>query len=219
MLRCAVGDLSWLVGRGYAERSALTLVGDRYQLRHRQRLAVMRSACTDAALRDRRNRELQPAGLVGKPLEIDGYNVLTTVEAALAGGVLLLGRDGCLRDLASMHGSYRKVTETRSALGLAGKCLDELNVAKSTWYLDAPVSNSGRLRQLMGELAAQHGWRWRIELAASPDHALIASPRPVASADRLVLDGGGPWFNLARRVVAEVARPWIVDLSPQDDPP
>ena len=49
----------------------------------------------------------------GRGLWIDGYNVLTTVEAALAGGVILVGRDGCYRDMASMHGSYRKVSETR----------------------------------------------------------------------------------------------------------
>ena len=50
-------------------------------------------------------------------LLIDGYNVLTTVESALAHGLLLIGRDGCMRDLASMHGSWRKVDETAIADG------------------------------------------------------------------------------------------------------
>ena len=36
-----------------------------------------------------------------------GRSHLEVVEAALAGGVLILGRDGCLRDLASLHGHPR----------------------------------------------------------------------------------------------------------------
>ncbi|HYP53983.1 MAG TPA: DUF434 domain-containing protein, partial [Pyrinomonadaceae bacterium] len=46
-LREAVGELSWLFGRGYAPRSAVKLVGDRHSLTGRQRLAVARAACSD----------------------------------------------------------------------------------------------------------------------------------------------------------------------------
>ena len=42
-LREAVNHLSWLLTRGYAERSSLKLVGDRFGLQERQRRAVMRS--------------------------------------------------------------------------------------------------------------------------------------------------------------------------------
>ncbi|MGZ3397481.1 MAG: DUF434 domain-containing protein, partial [Isosphaeraceae bacterium] len=41
-LRGAVSDLSWLLGRGYAIVSAVKLVGDRWSLTERQRLAVRR---------------------------------------------------------------------------------------------------------------------------------------------------------------------------------
>ena len=70
VLRAAVADLSWLLSRGYAEPSALKLVGDRFQLTERQRIAVMRSACSDQALQHRRQTqvpaELAPAVVVGK---------------------------------------------------------------------------------------------------------------------------------------------------------
>ena len=48
-LREAVADLSWLLTRGYAEASSLKLVGDRLALTERQRMAVRRCACADAA--------------------------------------------------------------------------------------------------------------------------------------------------------------------------
>jgi len=214
VLRRAVGELSWLLSRGYAQKSAVKLVGDRYELRERQRLAVMRSACSDAARADRRGRQLGPADVTGRALLLDGYNVLTSVEAALAGGVLLLGRDGCLRDMASMHGSYRKVAETRHAVERIGRTLEALGAGEVHWYLDAPVSNSGRLRAVIDEVATSARWTWDVQIVTSPDHVLIASGEPVVSADSVVLDGGGPWFNLARTVVeTQVDRPWVIDLD------
>src|SRR5688500_3971235 len=41
-LREATRDLSWLLSRDYASPSALKLVGDRYQLEARQRIAAAR---------------------------------------------------------------------------------------------------------------------------------------------------------------------------------
>ena len=46
-IRYAVADYSLLLGKGYAEKSSLKLVGDRFALTERQRLAVMRSSCSD----------------------------------------------------------------------------------------------------------------------------------------------------------------------------
>ena len=107
-LRAAVADLSWLLSHGYADPSALKLVGDRYKLVERQRIAVLRSACSDTALADRRSRELDPRSIQGRLLRIDGFNLILTLESALGGGVVLGGRDGCYRDMASVHGTYRR---------------------------------------------------------------------------------------------------------------
>lgn len=90
-LREAVAHLSWLMTRGYAVPSALKLVGDRFSLLERQRRAVVRSACSDQSLAGRTARRIDVSQLRDRELEIDGFNLLTTVEAALAGGVLLLG--------------------------------------------------------------------------------------------------------------------------------
>ena len=46
-LRNAVEDFSLLLTKGYADKGALKLVGDKFSLTQRQRLAVMRSACSD----------------------------------------------------------------------------------------------------------------------------------------------------------------------------
>src|SRR5262245_39752645 len=141
-LQQAVADLSWLLTRDYAHESALKLVGDRYQLKDRQRKAVMRSSCSEQALARRQKRQVPVEKLAGAALEIDGFNLLTTIEAALSDGVILVGKDGCYRDMASMHGNYRKVEETRPALSLIGESLAGWGVTSCRWFLDNPVSNS-----------------------------------------------------------------------------
>jgi hypothetical protein len=152
--------------------------------------------------------------LAGGPLELDGYNVLTTVEAALAGGVILAARDGAFRDMASMHGSFRHVTETRPALELIGQMTEALGVSGCRWYLDRPVSNSGRLKTVMEEIARHHGWNWAVELVANPDAVLIASQQTIATADSAVLDRCHAWCNLAGETIARlVPGAKIVDLT------
>ncbi len=201
VLQSAVGHLSWLLSRGYASPSALKLVGDRFSLTERQRKAVMRSSCSDQDLADRQSCEVQPDVLKGRVLEVDGFNVLTTIEAALASGILILGRDGCLRDMASMHGNYRKVEETLPALELIGETLSQWNLARVIWYLDRPVSNSGRLSQMILEVAREHGWNWETQLVPDPDAVLKSSSEITASADCAVIDQCSRWLNLARWVV------------------
>lgn len=209
-LQQAVQDLSWLLTRGYGRKAAVALVGDRYQLRKRQRAALDRTACSDQA----RDRRLLRCAAFPQRLLIDGFNVVTTVEAALGGGVVLGARDSCYRDLASFHGTYRTVEETVPAARLVGELLDRRGVRESVWLLDRPVSNSGRLAGLLRTLAAKHGWNWEVRLVNDPDGELVASDEVVATSDSGVLDRARGWVNLARQVVdEEVAGAWLVPMG------
>lgn len=212
-LRQAAGDLCWLLSRGYSNASALKLVGDRYDLTVRQRIAVARCACSDQELLHRTEHRIACEQVAGEVIWLDGYNVLTTVEAALSGGVLLLARDGALRDMASMHGSYRKVAETRPALERIAATLHALKGSQCRWLLDRPVSNSGRLKAIIEEMAAGGGWPWQVELVQNPDNLLAAADAIVATADSVILDRCRRWLNLGREVVTRFAsEAWIVEL-------
>lgn len=213
-LQQAVAHLSWLLTRGYVVNSALKLVGDRFGLTDRQRKAVLRSSCSDQALERRQATSVKPECLANREMHLDGFNVLTTVEAALGGGVLLLGRDGCLRDMASMHGNYRKVEETRPALERIGQTLANWQPTHCVWYLDRPVSNSGRLSQILAEVAAEHEWDWRAELVPDPDAILRTLPEIVVSADCAILDECPRWFNLAFHVVTLRTSAEVLPLNP-----
>ena len=214
-LRAAVGDLSWLLSGGYAEPSSRKLVGDRYGLTARQRDAVARCACTDEALRRRGEHRVPVERVAGKPVCLDGYNVLTTVETALAGGVVLAARDGTFRDIASVHGTWRKVHETEPAIGLIGRTLAALAAGPCVWYLDRPVSNSGRLKQLIELAGGEAGWDWRVRLVPDPDPLLAEAEDVVATADSAILDRCARWLNLARTVIDRyVPGAHLIDMAP-----
>jgi hypothetical protein len=213
-LRLALTDYSLLLTKGYAEKSALKLVGDKFSLTQRQRLAVMRSACSDQQLASRSERRIELKDIANQPIAIDGYNVLITVEAAMSGGVIFKGRDGCFRDLASIHGTYRKVTETIPAVELIGRFLHQIGAGEALWLLDSPVSNSGRLKTLIGELADKYIWNWEIKLLLSPDAELIKTDQIVASSDSVILDGCRKWTNLAAEIITQkIPSTTIIDLG------
>ena len=209
-----MAELSWLLSRGYASPSALKLVGDRYQLKLRQRQAVLRCACSDEAM-NQRLATLEPLSAIrNQTIWLDGYNVLTTVEAALGSAMVLIGRDGVARDLQSVHGTYRKVAQTRPAAIAIGRVLADAGAAEVRWLLDQPVSNSGRLKTALVDIATEHQWPWHVELAPDPDAMLGEQTQLIASADSVVLDAAHRWVNLAREVVAIAApRPWVINFA------
>jgi hypothetical protein len=202
-LREAAADFSMLLTKGYADKSSLKLVCDKFALTDRQRLAIMRSSCSDQQLESRNKRRIDLNNLAEKSIAIDGYNLLITIEAAMSGGILFKGRDGCLRDLASIHGTYRKVTETIPAIELIGNFLQEQKIRNVLWLFDSPVSNSGRLKRIISELAKQNNWNWEVRLSLSPDAELIKTDQTTVTSDSVILDSYLSWLNLAAEIIQQ----------------
>jgi hypothetical protein len=218
-LRAATHDLCWLLDRGYASHSSAELVGNRHNLTSRQRMAVSRCACSIEAAQHRHCIEVQPSAIRGQELWLDGYNVLTVLESALAGGIVLLGRDGCCRDIAGIHRRYRKVNETVPVLRMIGETAAAWGVTCCRWWLDKPVSNSGRLKLLIQETATAAGWNMPVELVFNPDRVLWESEHAIATSDGVVLDRCCRWVNLTGQIIAgRIPQARLVDLSPYEQP-
>ena len=214
VLRSAVGELSWLLTRGYSMKGALKLVGDRYTLAVRQRLAISRAACSDQGNARRAETRVATEAAAGEDLVVDGFNLIITVEAALSGGLLMLCRDGCIRDLSGVHGSYRSVDETDKATSLIGKALETLQPKSVAWLLDRPISNSGRLAQRLRDVASENGWNWSVDVVFNPDAEMSASSRIVISSDSHVLDTSARWVDFTRFLIKnELGASWQIDLS------
>jgi hypothetical protein len=201
LLQQAASDMSWLLGKGYKINSSLKLVGDRYRLTDRQRLAIGRSVCAPVIAENRQARRKNISECGGEIILIDGYNLIITLESALSGSYIFIGQDGCFRDLSGVHGSYRKVIETAESIGLIFSFLKEYDVKEISIYLDSPVSNSGRLKDYILEVAGNTGIPFSVELSQNPDAILKKSANNVVTSDGIILDAKVNWINLAAEII------------------
>lgn len=192
----AVHDLSWLLTKGYGEKSATQLVGNRYRLNVRQQKALTRMAASKEAVANRKSKALAPSDLIGKSIAIDGFNLLIWLESALSGAYVFHCLDSAFRDIGGVHGSYKSVEKTQMAIALVGQVLANLGIESVHWYLDQPVSNSGRLKGKLMNLATTKGYNWEVSLVYNPDKVLVESTDVVISSDSWVLDETEWWFNL-----------------------
>jgi hypothetical protein len=162
---------------------------------------------------------LLPTQLQGRELWLDGFNVLTVIESALGGGVILIGRDGCCRDLAGVFSHYHRVEETVPALRAIGEITAQWGVSGCRLWLDSPVFNSGRLKAIIMEVATEAGWSWQVELVTNPDRVLAGAEQVVSSSDHAILDRCQRWVNVARHVIeTEVPKAWVVELGQDRNP-
>lgn len=198
----AAEHLGWLLAHGYADRPALTLVGDHFQLHQRQRLAVARAASPPERAEARIARRV-PA--LGRPVVVDGFNVLVTAEVALSGGILVRGRDGLLRDLAGIHGTWRRVEESPRSIEILCRAL--LGASEVRWLLDRPVSGSGKFAALLREAGQD------VALSDRVDGDLLSAGVAVATADGPVLDAACAGIDLLSPLVESLEGAWVVDLS------
>lgn len=215
-LRAAVRDLSWLKTRGYGDNASLKLVGDRYRLRRRQRNAVARSACSDESRVSRVQRRRSLDALAGCWLEIDGFNVLITLEGGVGGAYAFVGRDGAYRDVEPVHGTYRVVEETEKAVQAVERTLTSTALKGVVWRLDDHVSNVGRLKESL-EACRPGSVSWQVSVDRNVDRALVESDRPVASSDSEILDEVETWCSLEPEVFAHGSiDPKVRDLRPRE---
>jgi len=177
----AVLDLSFLLEKKYAIKSASQLVGNRYKLNTRQQNAVKGMSSSKTYLKIRRNKQVNAQDLKGKKIQIDGFNLLILMESLLSGAYVFKGLDGCYRDLSSVHGSYKSVTQTEIVLKMIGEACVDLKLLNVLWVFDKPVSNSGRLKVLLYEMAEKFNFPWDIILHNNPDQYLVNNKSIIVS--------------------------------------
>ncbi|MGI6512236.1 MAG: DUF434 domain-containing protein [Catenisphaera adipataccumulans] len=193
ILRQASRHISYLLEEGYDLKAAVTFVGNHFLLSKRQRLAIQRSLCTKAQAENRKAKEIEPAQLTGKTVWVDGFNEIITLEVLHCGSVLFEGQDGCIRDLASLHGTYRLIDETQDAIEDLFTVLHRAE--KICILLDEPVSNSGRLKTRIAEVAEAMHVKTDIQIVRDVDRVL-GTKENVVSSDSVILDRCRSWINV-----------------------
>jgi len=206
-LRRAARELYFLLNHGYPVKNASTFIGNHYLLSERQRIALTRVVSPRKEVMLRRAKE-KPSG---ETVQIDGFNTIITLETALSGSPVFRCMDGTFRDLAGLRGTYRLIDKTDAAIQKIFDRLRELAIRRAVFWLDAPVSNSGRLKARIAEIAEAHNFDVGIEIADHVDQRLYPFSN-VISSDSVVLNHCPSWINLNGGILPDISGVWSIDL-------
>lgn len=149
--------------------------------------------------------KLQKAGRDVRYLLNQGYPVKSATTFVgnhylLSESLLLKCMDGTVRDLAALRGTYRLIDKTDGAIQMIGRKLAEYKVGKTVFYLDAPVSNSGRLKGRILKLLAEYDFEVQVEVINQVDSALEKLDN-VITGDAIILDKCISWINMNRQII------------------
>lgn len=202
-LKSALQDMKYLLSRNYAEKASSDLVGNHYRLKTRQIQALRGASASEMQIQNRKSKELEILDLKNKTIYLDGFNVLILLESLLSEAYIFEGLDGCFRDLSGVHGTYKRVNQTQTAIELVGSFFQKSQVEKLIWIFDKPVSNSGRIKQIILDFVNESDLNCNVELEFNPDKFLAENAEIVVSSDAWILDHCKNWFNLVGYLIKE----------------
>ena len=197
----ASDDLLYLLNRVYKIKGASTFVGNHYLLSERQRLALVRGISKYDDVIKRKAKEITNLSNI-EVVHIDGFNTIITLEVALSNSLIIKSMDETIRDLAGLRGTYSVIDKTEVAIKLIGEFLLEHKIKKAIFYLDRPVSNSGRLKMKILEMFEGLELQIEVENIDNVD-SVLKSKENVVSSDAIILDNCISWVNLNRNIIEE----------------
>lgn len=210
----AARDLRYLLERNYGLKASLKLVGDRFRLTARQRHFLFRAVSPPSLAARRRAKRIDLSRLRGRLLAVDGYNVLITTEAALAGAPLVDSDDGYLRDIVGAFASYRKNEHTPRALDLILEVLKESAPSETVFYLDGAMSRSGHLAEEIRERLRAAGIPGTARTVHAPDREIRVSESIAATSDSALIDKVERVVDLPREICGtKLPEAWIIRLD------
>lgn len=206
-------EIKWLLDRDYRIDPVITFVCNKYQFSLRQRDALKRSTSSSKNEEMRKSKEITTNELSNCTLNIDGFNLIIGLEVALSGGTLILGNDNYIRDLAGLRGTYRLIDKTELAIDYIYKFFKEKKLKQANFYIDSPVSNSGRLKMKILEYAEKYSIPTEVNLVDNADVRLEKLDY-VVSGDAAILDKCISHVNIIKDIIDEYIKDYkVVDFT------
>jgi hypothetical protein len=206
-LQKAASDFHYLLNHEYPRKASLEIVGNRYSLSFDQRHLLHRGIFSEADAKARKRKKISLQILRNKKLAIDGYNVLITVEAALAGRPLILSNDGFIRDISGLSGNFQKTDKTNEAIRLILNVLKRAKPHHTLFLFDAPISKSGLLANKVTEELENGNLSGEALAVKVPEKILIGFPGIVATSDTAIIDQSQEVFDLAGHIIKNRIKP------------
>ncbi len=210
----AARDYRMLLDKEYPIDASLKLVGDRYRLSHNGRMMLYRGILSRGASQTNLAK-LVRSPWEGATLSIDGYNILFTLTNYMHGHPMFIASDGFLRDVGGAHGRIADHRGFERMAQLTVDMLAGLALGTITFFLDAPVSSSGRQAGFLREAFAGRGINAEVCLENGVDHRLAYwEGELIATADSAIIARTGAHvFDLARYILERQFRAHFPQLA------
>ncbi len=208
----AAADLRFLLNQGYPRDASLQLAGNRYNLDSDHRHLLRRGIFAASVAEERKNKKIALEEIRGKAVAIDGYNCLITLESALKAKAILLADDAFIRDISGVSSTYRESPETTQALDLIVDLLIAAASAEVLFFLDAPISGSGKLAARIRALMQERGLFGDAQAVKVPEKIMVGYKGIIATSDTALIDQSEQVFDLAGHLIREHLKTPYIDL-------
>lgn len=209
-LEKAAYELYFLLNQEYHIKHASNFIGNHYMFSERQRLALVRTISSYEDCSRRFAKQITKFNDVNT-VHIDGFNTIITLEVALSGSPIFKSLDGTIRDLAGLRGNYRIIDKTEKAIHLIYQWLISKEIKEAVFYLDSPVSNSGRLANVVKEIAERY--ELKVQTYVIPDvDSTLEKQANVITSDAIILNKCISWLNMNKDIIGEINEVWEVSL-------
>jgi hypothetical protein len=128
---------------------------------------------------------------------VDGFNVIITVERALAGDPVYLCTDGIVRDLSLSYSSYRPSDLFDRAVETIADTLRSMSPGRVTIYLDSPISKSGLIAKRIREITSEE---FEVKTSNRVDSEIL-NHEIIASSDSRIIEGAKAIVDLAHAAI------------------
>lgn len=140
-----IKDFKYLLDRNYNKNTALNLIVNHYKLGKEERNFLLRYVFSEKEIKKHRSKLCSIKDIKGKRVVIDGYNVLITVEAILAGKKVIRCMDGFVRDTSRIFSNYKFNKKTETAVKKILRILFRYKPKFILFVFDSQISKSGEL--------------------------------------------------------------------------
>ncbi len=204
-LRDPVCDLRFLLNRGYRRKPAITFVSNKYKLPSKERNFLVRAVFSADECARRKKKLLAIEEVGGEEVDVDGYNVLITVECALQSKELILCDDGFVRDTAAVFGKHRITGTTPAALDKIIAALEPHQPEKVTFVFDSQVSRSGELCGILRNKIAEKALPWEALTSTKADHYL-KNKKIISTSDTAIIEQVARVIDLPRCIAESTCK-------------
>ncbi len=182
----ALKDIYFLLNKGYKKDSAVKFVSDHYNLTKEERYKLMRTVFSREEIERTERKKCDIGSIGGKPLAVDGYNVLITTESVLENTAFLCF-DGVMRDTRGIFQKYKFDERSNEALEKIFSLLEKYSPQEVLFFFDVQMSKSGEMCSLVRKNLEKHNLKGDAQAVKNVDYTLKKLQMLTATNDSVII--------------------------------